>query len=345
MIAKSFNRHLSQVDRIFTHDDIFGLARAHFRTYGRPLNVKLGETPDIFHCTYPLPIQVNAAASIQTIHDLVPLRLPYLSDDNKRYHYRMLQKMVRRADHIVTVSETSRNDIIRMFGVDERRITNTYQAAAVPAAILARKADVIANELAGVFGLEWKDYFLFFGALEPKKNVMRLIESYLAARPKQPLVIVGAPGWNSSNEKELIGDARFGFYVQSDKRITYHRQIRHFDFVSYSLLVSLIRGARAVVFPSLYEGFGLPVLEAMQLGTPVISSTGGSLPEIAGSAAILVDPYNTDELTQAIKALAEDTELCGQLSEAGLRQAEQFTPARYQHTISSLYRKLLDGKT
>jgi glycosyltransferase involved in cell wall biosynthesis len=267
--------------------------------------------------------------------------LPYLSDDNKRYHYRLLRDITRRADHIVTVSETSRRDIIKMFGVDERRVTNTYQSVELPAALMNRKVDVVADEVAGVFDLEWKKYFLFFGALEPKKNVLRLIEAYLAARCDMPLVIVGAAGWGSETERKMLDDGRFGYYELSEKRATYHEKIRRFEFVSLPMLVSLIRGARGVVFPSLYEGFGLPVLEAMLLGTPVISSTEGSIPEVAADAAMLVDPYDVQALSGAIRALSRDGDLFDHLSTAGPQRASQFSFERYTERLGSVYRNVV----
>jgi glycosyltransferase involved in cell wall biosynthesis len=341
VVAKSFNKHLSEIDRVFAHEDIFGVARYHFRNYGRPLSLKLDRRPDIFHSTYPLPIVVKSAPSIQTIHDLVPLRLPYLSEGDKRYHYRMLCDIAKRADHIVTVSETSRRDIIEMFSVDERKVTNTYQAVDLPEALIHRKVDAVSDELAGVFDLDWKKYFLFFGALEPKKNVLRLIEAYLAARCDMPLVIVGGDGWNSEAERKMLKDGRFGYYDISGTQVIYKHKIRRLEFASLPMLISLIRGARGIVFPSLYEGFGLPVLEAMLLGTPVISSTEGSIPEVAADAAILVDPYDVQALSCAIRTLAQDNDVFEHLSCEGPKRAAQFSFQRYAERLSSLYESVL----
>jgi len=343
VVAKSFNTHLAEAGCVHVVEDLFGRAHNHFRRFQSPLKLKLGGSPDILHCTYPMPIVAKNAPTIYTVHDLVPLKLPYLSEDDKRLYYRMMRSIASKADHIVTVSETSRQDIVRFLGVDEKRVTNTYQSVAVPQSLREKPSDRVAEEIEGAFDLEYNGYFLFFGALEPKKNVMRLIEAYLSANVDLPLVIVGAQGWRSDTEREVLKDDRFGFYQRSKDRIRYRRQVRRFDYVSYPLLVSLIRGARAVVFPSLYEGFGLPVLEAMQLGTPVISSTEGSIPEIAGEAAMLVDPYDTASLSQAIRALAQDADLRTQLAEAGPHQAAKFSPKRYRDAVSALYDNVLDG--
>jgi len=341
VVAKSFNAHLARVEDVYAAEDLFGRARGHFQSYGGFMQLSLDRAPDLLHCTYPLPLANRKGASIYTLHDLVPLKLPYLSDDNKRYYYRLLRTIARQADHIVTVSETSRRDIIEMLGVDESRITNTYQAVEVPARLRDKPEAAAATELGGLFGLDWKQYLLFYGALEPKKNVMRLMEAYLAAGTTLPLVIVGGTGWRSDDEKTLLDDPRFGFYERQGDRFQYRRQIRRFDFVSLPMLVNLIRGARAVVFPSLYEGFGLPVLEAMQLGTAVISSTEGSIPEIAGKAAMLVDPYDTDALRQAIAAISGDDGLCAQLEQAGPAHAATFSRERYHAALADLYGRLL----
>ncbi len=118
------------------------------------------------------------------------------------------------------------------------------------------------------------------------------------------------------------------------------RQVFRFEYVSIPMLVTLIRGARAVVFPSLYEGFGLPVLEAMQLGTPVVTSRTSSLPEIAGDAALYVNPYDTYQIAQAIKTISADEGLRAELSHRGRTQAELFSMARYRERVAALYERL-----
>lgn len=343
VILKSLQSQFGDSGMVYASNDLFNLARFHFKRYGSNLPMKFEAQPDLLHCTYPMPIAAKNALNIYTIHDLVPLRLPYLTEDDKRYHYKMLRSLVRRADHIVTVSETSRADIIKVLGADEARVSNTYQAVHVPEQLRDKPADVVADEIAGIFHLDWKGYFLFFGAFEPKKNISRLIEAYLSSKTSRPLIIVGAPGWKGAETQQLIDDDRFRFYVRSEDRIVPQRQIQRFDFVSYPLLISLIRGARAVLFPSLYEGFGLPVLESMQLGTPVLSSTEGSIPEIAGKAALLVDPYSTDDMRKAIFKLDQDDGLCSSLAEAGPRQAARFSPDRYNQKVSALYDTLFNG--
>jgi len=121
------------------------------------------------------------------------------------------------------------------------------------------------------------------------------------------------------------------------------RRVRRIDYLPFPQLVQMIRGARAVVFPSLYEGFGLPVLEAMALGTPVISSNTSSVPEVAGDAALLVDPYSTAEIAQALRKLDQDDDLCFELAQRGRRRAELFSEAAYAGRLRELYRRVSGG--
>lgn len=339
--SKELQGKVLDSEYLYANNNLFATARQHFKNFGKSLPLTFDHRPDLLHCTYPIPMRARKALNICTIHDLVPLRLPYLTEDNKRYHYKLLSHLVNSVDHVVTVSETSRQDIIKVLRVDESRVTNTYQAVHVPTELREKPQDVAADEIAGIFNLDWKKYFLFFGAFEPKKNLSRLVEAYLSAKVDYPLIIVGAPGWKGDQTQHIIEDDRFRFFLKQDNRITLGRRIHRFDFVSYSLLVSLIRGARSVLFPSLYEGFGLPVLESMQLGTPVLTSTEGSVPEIAGDAALLIDPYNDESMRNAVRTLANDQDLCDHLAELGPKQAAQFSPERYQQSIATLYDSLL----
>jgi glycosyltransferase involved in cell wall biosynthesis len=340
VITRQYASRLPYFDEIHNSPNMFRIARRHFLSFKSRLTVRFPEPPSIFHWTYPLPLKAKGSANIYTIHDLVPLRLPYTALDNKRYHFRLLREIVRRADHICTVSEHSRRDIIQYLNVPEERVTNTYQAVHIPARYTEKTEDEVANEVAGVFGLPHKEYFLFYGSIEPKKNIGRMIEGFLAANTDMPLVIVGAQAWKSEEELRLLNDERIHYFARDNLKILEKRIIYKFEYAPWPLLVSLIRGARAVLFPSLYEGFGLPVLEAMCLGTPVISSLEASIPEIAGDAAVLVDPYNATEIKRAVQALASDADLCADLRLRGLKQAERYSMERYRERLSTMYSKL-----
>ena len=321
-------------DEIYTVPRVFDRARAFFFLTGKFLPVKLPAGVDLFHWTYPLPITSNARANIYTVHDLIPLRLPYASLDWKGFHLRMIRAMLARADHIVTVSENSKRDLMKYFAIEDKRITNTFAAAHIPECYLERTQDEIATELAGVFGLELRGYFLSYGSLEPKKNVGRIIQAYAAAKVDIPLVVVVAQSWLAEEDTrllDLVMANRAGGGPTSRKRII------RYEYMPARHLITLIQGARAVLFPSLYEGFGLPILEAMALGTPVITSTTSSTPEVAGDAALLVNPHDVDQIKRAVEALHNDDDLCAALRTKGLNRVTLFSLDAYRERVSKVY--------
>lgn len=336
VVARQFKRNLAAHDRVFVSRNLFANARTYFSRTKAFVNLAFDPRPDILHCTYPLPLRVRSACNVYTIHDLVPLRLPFTTQDNKRQLFQLLKKISREADHIVTVSENSKRDIIELLGVEERRISNTYQTVDFPAEWIERPMAAVSSQLEGTFGLELHEYLLFYGALEPKKNVRRLIDAYLISGVDVPLVLVVAGGWQNEAEARLLAQQSDGEGGAKRPR----RRIERLDYVSFPTLVTLIRGARAVVFPSLYEGFGLPVLEAMALGTPVVASRESSLPEIAGDAAILVDPYDTDQIARGITTIVNDGDLRAELSRRGRVQAAKFSVERYRERVAAVYASL-----
>lgn len=314
---------------------------AHFRRYGKRMRIAVDEQPRIFHATRPAPLKVAGCPNIYTLHDIVPLRLPYTTMDDKKLYLEVIRDLCRNAEHIVTVSEFSRQDIVKLTGISEDKITNTYQAVSLPAHLVGREEAVVANEIEALFGLSFGEYFLFVGALEPKKNVSRLIDAFAASGTKRPLIITGSDGWMNERDVKKIESERFLSYRLEGSLIRPERAVRRFPYLPLDHLVSLIRGARAVLFPSLYEGFGLPVLEAMLLGAPVLTSNVSSLPEIAGDAAICIDPYDIDAMARAIRRLDSDGDLRRDLVERGHRRAELFSPAAYEKRLEDLYTKLL----
>jgi glycosyltransferase involved in cell wall biosynthesis len=344
VIRDTFQARLPYFDHLWNVQDLFRKESLYGRLLGGRMNVHFREAPDIMHWTYPLAIRIPKAKNIYTLHDLVPLRLPYTTLDNKRHYFRLIRRLTKSADHIVTVSEASKKDIMDLFGVPEERITNTYQAVDIPPVYRNKAIGDVASELEGTFGLSYKKYFLFFGAIEPKKNVGRLIEAYLASGATDPLVIIGKQAWQTEEELQLIagGDHVRHLLTTLTKPNDKERRssVLHFDYASYPLLISLIRGAKAVLCPSLYEGFGLPALEAMSLGTPVLTSNTASMPEVVGEAALKVDPYDTRALVEGIRALDNDADLLGRLAEAGPIRAQEFSPERYQARLSKLYSKV-----
>lgn len=340
VIATPFRDRLPHFDEIWNAQDLFQQAFVHYSFAGRRLSVRMPAKPDLMHWTYPLALKVPGAVNIYTMHDLVPLRLPYTTLDNKRRYFRLTRMLGRDADHIVTVSEASKRDICSLLGIPEERVTNTYQAVDIPRKFMDVPPEQVQGEIGGSFGLTAGRYWLFFGAIEPKKNVGRLIQAYLASGVEGPLVIVGKKAWKSEEELRLLHDDHVRYLAQEGSILRTRHRIMMLDYVPFRLLVNLIRGARAVLFPSLYEGFGLPALEAMLLGTPVITSNTASMPEVVGDAALKVDPYDISALVGAIQALDRDPALRARLAEAGPRQAAQFSAERYAARLEALYARL-----
>ncbi len=338
VVSTQFQSRLPHYDHLWNVQNLFQTSQLHYKLYRTRMNVHFRAPPQVMHWTYPLSLKVAGARNVYTLHDLVPLRLPYTTLDNKRLYFRMARQIVRRADHILTVSEASRRDIVNLLGVPEEKVTNTYQSVEIPAKYANKPLDEVRLEITGTFGLEFKRYFLFFGAIEPKKNVGRLIEAYLASGVADPLVILGKKAWKSREELRIIaGNEHIRYLLTRGDRTMTRQTVTQIDYAPFPLLVSLIRGAKAVLFPSLYEGFGLPALEAMTLGTPVMTSNTASMPEVAGNAALQVDPYDVREMAQAIRALDADPELRGRLAQAGPQQAAQFGAGQYHARLREAY--------
>ncbi|HEV2083427.1 MAG TPA: glycosyltransferase family 1 protein [Brevundimonas sp.] len=290
--------------------------------------------PDVVHWTTPLPLHATGRANVLTIHDLIPLRLPHVTLDNKRAFFRLCRDAARRADAIAVVSDATRVDVVRLLGVPEDKLVTTWQSVEVPARLRDRTDADVSAELTSAFDLGWKDYWLHWGAIEPKKNLGRVVEAYLTSGSTRPLVVVGGKGWLDEDETALM-------HAHRSRGKAQRKRIRVFDHLPFSLLVSLIRGARGTVFPSIYEGFGLPVLESMLLDTPVITSNVASLPEVAGDAAIMVDPYDPAAISRAIRDLDADDALADDLVARGRVQAAKFSPAAHRARLQDLYARVL----
>ncbi len=334
VIYENLRPCLPHFDHLWNSPRFFENAHLRFRLYGGRTKVRIPAAISIMHWTYPLPAQLLGAKNIYTLHDLVPLRLPYTTLDRKNSYFDLVRRLVSAADHIVTVSETSKADIISLLGIPEAKITNTYQTVSIPDDYLAIPPNVLKDELMGTFCLDYKKYFLYYGAIEPKKNVGRIIEAYLGSNLEMPLVVVGGRTWKSEPELKLLKTwTALGANDRSKRKVI------QMDYVTFPQLVNLIRGAIAVTFPSLYEGFGLPVLEAMVCETPVITSNIGSMREIAGDAGILVDPYNTRDIKNAMIATAQNAELREGKVSRGKSVAAKFSKEHYLQRLKEAYHR------
>lgn len=325
---RGFADRLPVFDRLTSAAHLFERAEGHFRRTQRFIELKVPNPPAIMHWTYPVPLRIAGARNIYTLHDLVPLKLPFATLDRKRLYYRLVARCVRDADHIVTVSEASRRDIIDLFDAPADRVTNTYQHAPMPPA-MGDDADI-----AAIFGVQPENYFIYFGAVEPKKNVGRLVEAYLSTNSTTPLVLVAGRAWQEDDEMRLVETMKARTQGPGPRII-------QLEYLPRRLLMHLVSRARAVLFPSLYEGFGLPVLEAMQLGVPVITSNKGSLPEVGGDAALALDPYDVPALAAAIRRVDREPELREQMAQRGREQAARFSFDEHRRRLHALYSQVL----
>ncbi len=307
-----------------------------FKRFKRSQTLILDRDIDIWHCTYPLPIEVRGAKKITTIHDLIPLRLPETTLDNKDFFYRLIQRSVETSDLIITVSENSKQDLIELFQCPESKIAVTYQTNTQKTNILSPQK---ISSLLIKYQLSYQKYILFVGAIEPKKNLGRLIEAYTKVDTNFPLVVAGKKGWlwkqDLAKISTLFGNNREGQ--------TTNKQVIVLDYVTAEDLKYLYQGAYCLVFPSLYEGFGLPPLEAMTFGCPVITSNVSSLPEVCGDAALYIDPYDTDGIADTIERLTSDRSLRENLSQAGKIRADLFSQENYIKRLSLAYQKVLSS--
>ena len=317
---------------------LYDRAAVFFRATGRRLMLRLPSPPAIAHWTYPLPIGIAGALNVYTLHDLIPLTHPWTSSYDKVWFEKLVRHLARHADHLVAVSHSTEREVRQRLEVPAERITTTYQSAATafrPGQELAR--------LRTLFGLAPRGYFLFVSAIEPHKNLWRVIQANAALGARVPLVIVGRPGLRSEEYLASLPFRPAGPYGQR-ARLPNGGTLLWLQRLPLPLLAELMAGALALVQPSLTEGFGLPALEAMQSGTPVITADGSGAAEITAGAALTVEPTDVGQIAQAMALVAGDEAVRRDLAERGLRRAQDFAPARYGRTLRTLYDRLLAAR-
>ena len=323
--------NLPAVEELWNADDAFGRAQLHFALRRRLMQVRVPKVPpDLMHWTHIHPIRMAGTRNIYTVHDLIPLRLPWATLDFKANWLNTVRLLARQADHIVTVSEHARTDLITQIGIPPERVTNTYQAVFPPRMPLDEAMSVA--RLRRAHQLEPRGYFLYLSRIEPRKNLARMLDAYIASGSDLPFIIVGGLAHHGKQELRLLTEA--GGTRSSDGRIRYLGYVPQID------VDMLLRHARALCFASLYEGFGLPAVEAMRAGTSVLTSNTSCMPEVVGDAALTVNPTDTRALAEAMRALEHNEDLRGRLEAAGPRRAAEFSPERYGARLSALYARL-----
>jgi len=291
---------------------------------------------ECFHATEHLLLPLRDVPSVLTVHDLIFQRFPEHHRRLNHWYLNLAMPLyVRRADAIIAISEATRSDLVELYGTPPEKITVVYEAAAPhfgpPPSDGER--DAALEHVRARYALP-DQYLVTLGTVEPRKNLSRLLRALVGLRrdhPELALVVAGVRGW-------LYED----FFKTIDALdLTAH--VRVLGYVPDDDLAPLFWGARAAVVPSLYEGFGLPVLEAMACGCPVVSSDAASLPEVGGEAARYFDPADVEAMRTAIGEVIGDDALRDEMRAAGLEQAARFSWERAARETWAVYEKVMAG--
>ena len=284
---------------------------------------------DVFHSPDFIPPLHHRGRSVITIHDLAFLIYPqFVTKDAARY-YGQIDRAVRHADHIIAVSHSTKNDLVRMLGVPEDRITVIHEAADPRMRPMTR--DEALQRVQALYNVP-DDFVLFVSTIEPRKNVGALLRAYRRLRDDYrltpALVLAGSRGWLSDDVYDLVASLDLAESTYFLGRVESHD------------LPYLYNAARTLVHPAFYEGFGLTPLEAMACGTPVIVSNVSSLPEVVGDAALLIDPEQDEEITVALWRVLTDEGLRESMRAKGLQRAASFSWERAADQTMAVYRRV-----
>jgi glycosyltransferase involved in cell wall biosynthesis len=284
---------------------------------------------DLLHSPDFIPPFHRNFKSVITIHDLAFVLYPhFLTQDSARY-YGQIDQAVTRTDHIIAISESTKQDTIRLLGVPESKISVIYEAANPAYRPMDRElARAFANR---TYGLE--EYLLFVSTIGPRKNLPTLLHAFRDLRDQYKvdtaLAVVGQEGWLSQEAFDLVDE------------LDLKEAVRFLGHVPLKDLVHLYNGAKALVHPSFYEGFGLPPLEAMVCGIPVVCSNVSALPEVVGDAALLVSPQEVQEWTVAMWRVLRDNELRDEMREKGLKRSKCFSVEKTARQTLEVYRRVI----
>ena len=268
--------------------------------------------------------------TVVTIHDLSTVRFPEFHPQARvGLVNNTIKRACNKADLLVTDAEYVRQELIETFGVDEDRVVTVHLGAAEQ--FRPRKESQCASTLAEQ-QLHYKQFFLFVSTLEPRKNLQRLLNAYNNYRQQNvdglPLVLIGSSGWQQESFSELLN------------ALVEKGWVRHLGYVDDHALAELYASARALLFPSIYEGFGLPALEAMQSGTAVLTSQDSAMSEIAAANSLLINPESELEIEQGIAKLHSDLEFVRSLELNGVQRAKDFSWEKCGNEMIQHYQKL-----
>lgn len=284
---------------------------------------------DLLHMPANIIPLHSSCPAVVFIHDTIIFNSPQDFPFWQRNYFRLFMPWTaKQASMILTNSEHSKQDIIRHLGVPPDKVAVTYLAAA---SVFRAISSAVVSAVRLHYSLE-SPFILVVGTLEPRKNLVRLLQAFAQVRQNTPslqLIHAGPRGW-------LFDDV-----MQEVESLGLQDSVRFLGRVPLEDLVGLYNAASVFIYPSLYEGFGLPVLEAMACGCPVITSNISSLPEVAGDAAVLIDPYNVSQLAEAIRNIFEDETQALLMRQSGLERAKQFSWERCAQKTLAVYKQVL----
>ena len=288
---------------------------------------------DVVHCPDFIPPLHRRCRAVITVHDLAFLLYPHLLTEESQRYYSQIDQAVKSADAIIAVSENTRKDLVERVGAKPEKVVVIPEAADELYRPLER--EVVETSLRSRFGLA-TGYMLFVGTIEPRKNLPFLLRAYATMRERwrsksialPKLVIAGRKGWLFEDVFKVVDELCLG------------DEVRFLGVVSPDDLVLLYNGACLLVFPSLYEGFGLPPLEAMACGTPVIGANVSSIPEVVGDAGLLFSARESEALIAGLENLILDQALANSLRQKGFERVRQFSWKHTAQETLALYRKL-----
>jgi len=284
---------------------------------------------DLFHGPDVIAPPLTGARTVVTVHDLSFLRHPRFHRPLNRWNLRLIMPyVVRRAAAVIADSQSTRHDLIELVGAAPQKVHVIFPGVAPAYRVLP--ASEARAHVRRRFGLD-EGYILFVGTIEPRKNLDTLVEACRRLSWPAPLVIAGSVGWRAADIHRRL------------QSLQQQGHVRLLGYVPDEDLPALFNAARVFAYPSWYEGFGLPVLEAMACGTPVVTSNVSSLPEVAGPAALLVAPADAQALADALARLLHDEALAADLRERGLARTPGFSWQRTVRETAALYRQLAGG--
>ncbi len=291
-------------------------------------NPKLRQPVDLILSPHLNAIRQNNVPRLITIHDLTFVKFPHLLSRQNRLWHNWMATAAKQADHLITLSHATKDDMIKCWRINPSRISVIYPGLMPIAPIDAALTQQVLNR----FKLRARAYFFFVGDIAPRKNIPNLLAAWTKVVHQSPyrdfkLVLSGKMGYRESTFHQQV----------SDLHLTNHLVLT--GYLDDTMKTALFGEALALAYPSLYEGFGLPILEAFQLGVPVLTAAIAAMPEIAGGAALYVNPYEIDDIAQGLTTLIDHSVLRSTLVQAGKQRLRHFNWEQAATTYQELFQR------